>query len=232
MPRSCMILAAGFGTRMGRLTENRPKPLIDVGGRPLIDHAIEAARAAAANPIVVNGHYRAEQLRDHLKRGHPDIVFLHETPCILDSGGGIKNALPVLGRAPVFTLNADAVWLGAAPLVCLEQHWDPKRMGGLLLLVPRDRAVGRQGGGDFGMAPDGRLFWNKGSDGLVYTGAQILDPRPIAAHRDDVFSLREIWTELMAEGRLFGVTYRGQWADVGHPDGLERTEKMLRGADV
>ncbi|AHM03780.1 nucleotidyltransferase [Roseibacterium elongatum DSM 19469] len=224
-----MILAAGFGTRMGSLTQDRPKPLIEVGGQALIDHALAAARAGAAAPIAVNGHYRAAQMRDAVTRRGDDLHFLQETPDILDSGGGVKNALSVLGQAPLFTLNADAVWSGPDALPTLEAAWDGGRMGALLLLVPRARAVGRTGGGDFGLGAEGRLHWDKGPDGFVYTGAQILDPAPVAARRERVFSLRDIWQEMMDEGRLFGVVHAGHWADVGHPDGIAAAERMLDG---
>ncbi|MCS6626590.1 nucleotidyltransferase family protein [Roseibacterium beibuensis] len=226
--RACMILAAGFGTRMGALTADRPKPLIEVAGRKLLDHALEVATAAQAKPIAVNGHYRAGQMQAYLSAHHPGVHFLHEVDEILDSGGGVKNALPLLGADPIFTLNADAVWSKAAPLSDLEAAWDGRRMGALLLLVPRARAVGREGGGDFAMDAEGRLTWDKGADGLVYTGAQILDPGPLSNHPDAVFSLRDIWQGMMDEGRLFGVIHQGHWADMGHPAGIVAAEEMVR----
>jgi MurNAc alpha-1-phosphate uridylyltransferase len=145
----CLILAAGFGTRMGDLTQARPKALIEVAGRPLIAHALEAAKAVQANPIAVNGHHLADMLRDWLAAHAPDVHFLHESPDILDSGGAVKNALGILGQGPIFTLNADAVWGGPAPLHGLARAWDADQMDGLLALVPLDAAVGRLGGGDF-----------------------------------------------------------------------------------
>ncbi len=223
----CLILAAGFGTRMGALTRDRPKPLIEVAGRPLIAHALAAARAAGAGPIAVNGHYRAEALRDWLAAQAPDVVFLHETPDILDSGGAVKNALRILGPGPVLTLNADAVWAGPAPLGGLVRAWAPGRMDGLLALVPRARAVGRQGGGDFAMAEDGRLTWDKGPDGAVHVGAQLIRTERIAARGERVFSLRDIWQAMMDEGRLHGMMHPGGWADVGHPGGIAEAERMV-----
>lgn len=223
--RAAMILAAGFGTRMGALTANRPKPLIEVAGQSLLSHAIAAAEGAA--PLVVNGHYRAAQLRAHLRTVDPSARFSEETPDILDSGGGIKQALPWLGADPILTLNADAVWNGEAPARRLERHWDGHAMDALLLLVARDRAMGRQGGGDFALGPDGRLTWDKSDTGWVYTGAQILRTDAIAAHPECVFSLREIWETMMSRGRLYGCIYAGQWADVGHPAGIEEAEAML-----
>jgi MurNAc alpha-1-phosphate uridylyltransferase len=228
MTPDVMILAAGFGTRMGALTADRPKPLIPVGGRALLDHAIAAARAGGGR-IAVNAHYRAGQVAAHLADS-PDIHLSVEAPAILDSGGGIKRALPVLRTSPIATLNADAVWSGPAPLSVLTPAWDPARMGALMLLVPRDRAVGRQGGGDMGMGAEGRLHWDRTETGLVHTGAQLIDPALIAAHPGEVFSLRAIWQALIDEGRLHGVVYPGRWADVGHPAGLAEAEAMLADA--
>lgn len=224
-----MILAAGFGTRMGALTADRPKPLIPVAGRALIDHAIAAARAGGGR-IAVNAHYRAEQIAAHLAAHHPDIALSVEAPEILDSGGGIKRALPHLTSDPIATLNADAVWSGPAPLSVLAQAWDAGRMGALMLLVPRERAIGRQGGGDFAADAQGRLDWDRSQAGLVHTGAQLIDPGLLARYPADVFSLRAIWQLLIDEGRLFGVSYPGHWADVGHPDGLTQAEEMLANA--
>ena len=226
MTPDVMILAAGFGTRMGALTADRPKPLIEVAGRPLLDHAIAAARAGGGR-IAVNAHYRADQIAAHLAAHHPDIVLSLEHPAILDSGGGLKRALPHLASDPVATLNADAVWSGPPPLSVLAQAWDGARMGALMLLVPRDRAVGRQGGGDVAMDAEGRLSWDRSDTAFVHTGAQLIAPGPVAAHPDAAFSLRETWAALMAEGRLFGTVYPGHWADVGHPDGLAEAEEML-----
>ncbi len=228
MTLPCMILAAGFGTRMGALTADRPKPLISVAGLALIDHALAQAKGAIAHPVLVNGHYRADQMAAHLSgRG---IHFMEETPEILDSGGGLKNALTVLGTGPVFTLNADTVWHGPNALNTLLSAWDPTCMGAALLMVPQTRAVGRLTGGDFAMERDGRLTWDK--TGAVYTGAQIIDARIVADWPDRVFSLRAVWQTLMDEGKLFGVMYPGQWADVGHPQGIALAEGMIGAADV
>lgn len=221
-----MLLAAGFGTRMGALTADRPKPLIEVAGRALIDHALDQARAGSRR-IVVNGHYRAEQMRDHLA-GMADVKFTEETPQILDSGGGIRAALPVLASPEIYSLNADAVWTGAGALAQLDAAWDGDRMDALLLMVPQARAVGRDAGGDFAIGMDGRLAWDRG--GAVYTGAQILKSALFDGLPEGAFALHEIWNAALARGRLFGVLHQGGWADVGHPAGIEMAEEMLREA--
>lgn len=222
-----MILAAGFGTRMGALTADRPKPLIPVAGRALLDHALDAARDGGR--IAVNAHYRADQIAAHLA-ARPDIHLSVESPALLDSGGGVKRALAHLRTTPIATLNADAVWAGPGPLQTLIAAWDGARMGALMLLVPRARAVGRQGGGDMAMDATGRLSWDRTDTGLVHTGAQLIDPALVAAHPEAVFSLLDIWQDQIERGRLFGVIYPGRWADVGHPAGIKQAEAMLADA--
>ncbi|WP_306044696.1 nucleotidyltransferase family protein [Nioella sp. MMSF_3534] len=223
-PPACMILAAGFGTRMGPLTQTRPKPLIPVAGRPLIDHALGQARGAGVGRIVVNGHHHADQMRAHL-RGMADVAFSEEQPVILDSAGGIRHALPLLAADTIFTLNADAVWSGPNALATLAAAWDPERMDVLALMVPQSRAVGRQGGGDFARDADGRLGWDKA--GEVYTGAQILKAGLLDGYPEGPFSLHDVWRAAMAQGRMFGTPYKGYWADVGHPDGIALAEEMV-----
>ncbi|MEJ6390204.1 nucleotidyltransferase family protein [Gymnodinialimonas ulvae] len=231
MTAPCLILAAGFGTRMGALTRDRPKPLIEVAGQNLLDHALAVARGARCAPIAVNAHYRADQITDHL-RDQSDVTPLIEAPDILDSGGAVKNAMAALGPGAIMTLNADNIWHGANPLTALSDAFDTADMGALLLLTPGNRAVGRQGGGDFVMDRDGRLTLDKSDDSLVYLGAQMLDPAPCYADPRDVFSLRDTWQAYAADGRLFGLIYAGLWADVGHPDGIALAEAMLETGDV
>lgn len=227
----CLILAAGFGTRMGALTATRPKPLIEVAGRCMLDRTLDLARDAGAHPIAVNAHFLADQIVDHLD-GQADVRVLVETPEILDSGGGVKNAVLNWPDGPVITLNADNVWTGENPLRQLAAAFDPTRMGALLLLVPRAQAVGRIGPGDFAMDDTGRLSLQKSDEAFVYTGAQLLDPAPIRADARTVFSLRDIWAQYQDEGRLFGLIHQGCWGDVGHPEGLAAAGALLDRSDV
>lgn len=224
----CLILAAGFGTRMGALTAGRPKPLVPVGGRTLLDHALAIA-APACGPIAVNAHYHADQIAAHLA-GRPDVTLLIEAPRILGSGGAVKNAARHLPPGPMATLNADAVWTGPNPIRTLALAFDPARMGALLLLVPRDRATGRTGGGDARIDAGGRLRFDRAADAPVYTGAQILDPALARDHPAEAFALHEVWDVLAGQGRLFGVMHPGGWADVGHPEGIALAEALLAGA--
>jgi N-acetyl-alpha-D-muramate 1-phosphate uridylyltransferase len=226
-----MIFAAGFGTRMGALTADRPKPLIPVAGRPLIDHALAHGRAARAAPIVVNAHYRADMLSAHLD-GAPDVALTVETPDILDTGGGLRAARPLLGPGPAFTLNADAVFAGTEPLPLLAAAWDGARMDALLLLVPLDRATGHAGPGDFRADTAGRLRRRAaGGPGapLVHTGAQMIDPACLDPAPGPVFSLNPVWDRAIAAGRLFGLVYPGRWADVGTPGGIPLAGALLSG---
>jgi len=217
-----MIFAAGFGTRMGALTQDRPKPLIEVAGRTLIDHALNLVSQYAPPRIVVNLHYRADQLAAHLDGR--DVLLSHETPDILDTGGGLRAARPLLGDGPVLTMNSDAVWRGPNPLTHLAPLWDGARMGALLLCLPPGRALGHAGPGDFTLAPDGRLARGPG---LVYSGVQVIDPACLGDIPDRAFSLNRAWDRLAAEGRLFGAVYPGHWCDVGHPQGIALAEDML-----
>lgn len=221
-PDAVMIFAAGFGTRMGALTADRPKPLIPVAGRALIDHALALADRAGIGRKVVNTHYRAEALVAHLGN-RPDIALSHEVPDILDTGGGLRQALPLLGDGPVFTLNSDAAWTGPNPLRTLAASW-ATGMDGRLLLVPADTARGRSAPGDFDMDAAGRI--TRGGP-FVYTGAQIIDPAGLAAFPQAAFSLNLLWDALIAKGTLFGSLHPGGWCDVGTPGGILEAEAML-----
>lgn len=217
-----MIFAAGFGTRMGTLTAERPKPLIEVAGRPLIEHALTPAAEAGLSRVAVNAHYRADQMRAYL--ADRPVTLMEERPEILDTGGGLKNALPYLSADPVYTLNSDAVWSGPNPLDVLAGGWRPDEMDALLLLVPEERTHGRLTDGDFDLDPAQRLI-RKGP--YVYTGAQIIRTGPVRDVPDRVFSLNRVWDVFAAKQRLFGVVYPGHWCDVGHPGGIAEAERMV-----
>jgi MurNAc alpha-1-phosphate uridylyltransferase len=220
-----MLFAAGFGTRMGAMTAARPKPLIPVAGKPLIDHALTLADEAGITHIVANTHYLPDQIANHLApRG---IALSHETPAILETGGGLKAALPLLGGNPVLTLNTDAVWTGANPLSQLIAAWDGARMDGLLLLLPAADAKGHTGIGDFLIDADGRLTRAKGAAGAVYLGAQIVRTDGLSDITTEVFSLNLLWDRMITAGRLFGLIHAGGWCDVGRPEGITQAEALL-----
>ncbi|MFD0859508.1 nucleotidyltransferase family protein [Roseovarius aquimarinus] len=225
-PDALMLFAAGFGTRMGALTRTRPKPLIEVAGRTLLDHALDLAQSAGIGRCVVNTHYLADHIAAHLAgRG---VAISHEET-ILDTGGGLRAALPLLGDGPVFTLNTDAVWKGPNPLGHLAAAWDESAMDALLLCLPPAQAIGHAGKGDFMIGEGGRAARGPG---LVYSGAQIIRPGALDDMPEGPFSLNLVWDRLIGRGRLHAIAYPGTWCDVGHPGGITLAEEMLGARDV
>jgi len=217
-----LLFSAGFGTRMKHLTADRPKPLVRVAGRPLIDHALALAQAINPPVIAANLHYRAAMLEAHLTP--LGVQCITEAPDILETGGGLRNALPHLGTGAVMTLNTDAIWRGPNPLALLLQAWDPARMDALLIGIPLESALEHTGTGDFTRAEDGRL--TRGA-GTVYGGAQIIKTETLSQIEARAFSLNLVWDRMLAQGRLYGVTYPGKWCDVGHPGGVITAETLL-----
>lgn len=222
-----MLFAAGFGTRMGALTQFRPKPLIPVAGRALLDHALDMVTPLGLSRVVVNTHYLGEQIAAHL--AGRDVAISHEWPDILETGGGLRHALPLLGNGPVFTMNTDAVWQGPNPLALARDAWDAARMDALLVTVPRERAMGHSGKGDFLTNTEGRLTRGPGE---IYTGVQILRTEALTGIAARAFSLNRLWDAMLAEGRLYGVAYPGRWCDVGQPDSIPLAEALIGANDV
>lgn len=218
-----MIFCAGRGTRMKTLTEDRPKPMIEVAGRPLVDHALD--QIGGVEHRVANLHYLPEALEKHLNAAGIETVF-EET--LLETGGGLRNALPQLRADVVFTVNTDAVWKGPMASDILSEAWDPEKMDALLLTVPFDRVHGHLGQGDFDILPDGRLARGHGS---VYTGVQILKTDTLNGIDETCFSLNLVWERLFETNRIFGAEYPGHWCDVGHPEGIEIAERLLKDAN-
>lgn len=217
-----MVFAAGKGTRMAPLTDRLPKPLIPVAGQTLLDRALDLGRRAGAGRVVVNIHHLGGQIRDHIGG---QAAISDESDLLLETGGGLRKALPLLGPGPVITMNPDVIWLGPNPVAALLDAWRDD-MDALLMLVPVGRAHGRQGGGDFSLDPAGRLI--RGGD-LVYGGAQIIRPDRLAEIAEDVFSLNRLWDLMIADGRAFGAIHAGAWCDVGRPDCIPLAEGLLRG---
>ncbi len=217
-----MLFAAGFGTRMKHLTADRPKPMVEVAGRPLIDHAIALARDITPPVIVANLHYKPEMLQAHLAPlGVQTIV---EMLGILETGGGLRNALPLLGAGPVITMNTDAIWSGPNPLQLLLDAWEPDRMDALLMGIPPAQALGHTGAGDFTIADNGQL--TRGA-GVIYGGVQIIKTDLLADIPETAFSLNLVWDKMLARGTLHGIRYSGVWCDVGHPGGVTTAEELL-----
>ncbi len=232
-PTRAMILAAGLGTRMRPLSEAKPKPLIEVMGKALIDHAIDRLKAAGVTLIVVNVHYKADQLKAHLaKRIDVEIRISEETDNLLDTGGGIAKALPLFEGQPFFTHNSDSMWvegMGSA-LERLKARWKPKDMDALMLLAPAVTAIGYEGRGDFDMDAWGRLTRREEQRlaPFVWTGVQILHPRLFDGAPAGKFSINPLWDKAIERGRLYGMRLDGVWIHVGAPEGFHDAENFLR----
>ena len=221
-----LLFAAGLGTRMGALTRDKPKPLVSVGGKALIDHALDLIDPTKIAPCVVNLHYKGAMLRDHLQGR--DVLFSDESGMLLETGGGLRHALALLSNDVICTLNTDAVWRGTNPISQLLAAWRPE-MEALLLTVPPARAVGHKGRGDFLLDADGRLTRGAGN---IYTGLQIVRTDDLANIAQDAFSMNVLWDRITARGGLFGHVYDGQWCDVGQPESIALAEAMLEQSDV
>jgi MurNAc alpha-1-phosphate uridylyltransferase len=224
-----MVLAAGLGTRMRPLTDDRPKPLVTLAGRTLLDWAVDRFAAAGLDRIVVNTHYKADMIQMHLAQ-RPGVVLSHEE-ARLETGGGVKNALPALGRGAFYVCNSDGVWLdGATPaLDRLADVWDDDRMDALLLLQPVDAALGYGGPGDYFRKPDGTLRrrGEAAAAPYVFAGLQVIHARLFADAPEGPFSLNILYDKANAAGRLFGLVHDGDWFHVGTPEALADAEAAL-----
>lgn len=229
--RTAMVLSAGYGERMRPLTDRMPKPLVPLAGRGLIDHVLDRLAAAGVETAVVNVHYLPEQIEAHL-RGRagrpPKTIVSDERGLLLDTGGGAKKALPLLGDGPFFIHNSDSVWSeGVTPaLPHMLRLWDPQRMDYLLLLAPLTNSIGYAARGDFDMAPDGRLT-RRGERQVVpfaFAGVSLCTARLFDGAPDGPFSLNLLWDQALAKGRLYGVRLDGRWMHVGTPEALAEAE--------
>ena len=232
VPKTAMVLAAGLGTRMRPLTDDRPKALVEVGGRALIDHVLDRLADAGVARAVVNVHWFADRLEGHLAaRGHgPEITISDERAELLETGGGLKKAAPLLGADPVFVANIDSVWTDRGDALAeLAALWDPERMDAALLLARREGAIGFEGGGDFFLGDDGQLtFRGEASEApFAYMGVHICRPAYVADGPDGPFSLSGLWRRSAAAGRLFGCVLDGDWMHVGDPGARDEAEARL-----
>ncbi|MGE0237309.1 MAG: nucleotidyltransferase family protein [Parvibaculaceae bacterium] len=230
--RRAMIMAAGFGQRMRPLTNGKPKPLVEVAGLPLIDYGLTRLSEAGCDLAVVNVHYLPDQIEAWARRkAAPRIVISDERRELLDTGGGIVKALPLLGDAPFFVVNSDSIWIdkGRPALARLIARWDDRRMDCLLLLCHPDRTIGYDGHGDFLIDAEDRITGRPrpGETGLAYIGAYLVHPRLFANVRLSKFSMNLLWDRAIAERRLYGIEHEGQWLHVGTPDAIPLAERAL-----
>jgi N-acetyl-alpha-D-muramate 1-phosphate uridylyltransferase len=232
-PRRAMVLAAGFGSRMGELTEHRPKPLIEVGGKALIDHVLDRLAEAGVERAVVNVHHFAEQIVRHLAaRDKPKITISDERGLLLGTGGAVVKALPELGDAPFFHINSDTIWIdGVKPnLTRLADAFDPVAMDALLLLAPTIGSIGYAGRGDFIFAADRRLR-RRGERTVapfVFAGAAILSPALFEGAPGGKFPLTDRFARAAESGRMHGLRLEGLWMHVGSPDAIVSAEAAMR----
>jgi MurNAc alpha-1-phosphate uridylyltransferase len=231
-PKSAMILAAGLGIRMRPITYETPKPLIKIGGKPLIQFSLEALVKAGTNNVVVNIHYLPIKMIEFLKNFHLlNIKISNEENKLLDSGGGIKNALHLLGNSPFFILNADSYWIdgAAANLDRLSNAWDPGRMDILLLLAAGAQITGYAGNGDFMMNSDGELTRRpeKVVSPFVYAGVAIINPQIFNQTPNCPFSLNLLFDQAIESKRLYGLRLDGEWYHVGTPDAISEAEQKM-----
>lgn len=234
--RTAFVLAAGLGTRMRPLTNHVPKPLVRLGGRTLIDHVLDRIAAAGIERAVVNVHHLADQIERHLEgRSAPKIVISDERHALLDTGGGLKRALALLGPGAFLIHNSDSVWIERSRdnIRALIEAWDETRMDTLMLLADRASSLGYDGKGDFLMDRNGVLTRRslEAESDLVFAGVSIAHPRLLASSPDGAFSLNLLWDRASAAGRLFGLRLDGEWMHVGTPDSLAAAERRLAGRD-
>ncbi len=230
---TAMIMAAGKGTRMMPLTADRPKPLVEVGGVALLDHVLDHLRDAGVGKIVVNVHYLADQIEQHLAASACDfeVRISDERTMLRDTGGGLVQALPIISDEPFICVNADNWWTNAGDnaILRLMALWDDSSMDVLMLLVPLAAAFNSQGIGDFNMDDQGRLS-RRNCDrpgAYVWTGIQMLSKRLISEPPADVFSTNVFWDRAISEGRCIGLVHEGLWFDVGYPAAIKATENKL-----
>jgi len=231
-----MIMAAGLGKRMRPLTATKPKPLIEVAGKALLDHVLERLRIAGVQRVVVNVHYLADALEAHLssRASGLEIVISDERSLLLETGGGLVKAAPLIDSDPFLAINSDNLWIDgpADTLKLLASQWDDERMDALLLLVPLARAENHHGIGDFHMDRTGRVRRRAKSHvaPFVFTGVQMVSKRLLRDAPEGPFSTNILWNRAIDEGRCFGAVHQGLWFDVGTPTSIPLTEAALQDA--
>ena len=233
VPHTAMIMAAGLGKRMRPLTATKPKPLIEVNGKALLDHVLEKLRVAGVRKVVVNVHYLADALEAHLaSREHRlEVVISDERKQLMETGGGLIKALPLIDDDPFLALNSDNLWIDgpADTIKLLASQWDDAKMDALLLLVPQARALNNKGMGDFHMDRAGRIRRRERSHvaPFVFTGIQMVSKRLLRDAPDGPFSTNILWDRAIEKGRAFGAVHQGLWFDVGTPQSIPMTEAAL-----
>lgn len=232
VPTTAMVMAAGLGKRMRPLTATRPKPLVELAGKPMIDHVFDRLRAAGVEKVIVNVHYLADALEGHLDTVDGlEIAVSDERDQLLETGGGLVKALPMIDSDPFLSCNSDNFWIDGPvdSLSLLATQWDADKMDALLLLVPHSRAYNHKGQGDFHLDRGGKLK-RRGPRKVapyVFTGIQMIAKRLLRDAPEGKFSTNILWNRAIEEGRLYGAVHQGLWFDVGTPQAIPATESIL-----
>lgn len=236
-PATAMVLAAGLGKRMRPLTDTIPKPLVPLAGRPMLDHVLDRLAAAGITTAIVNVHYLAGQIERHLRgRSQPQIVISDERDALLETGGGVVRALPLLGHAPFVIHNSDSVWIEAAQsnIARLLDAWEGERMDALMLLAPSKGSLGYDGRGDFHLDDNGRIRRRAPNETApyVFAGVSIIKPEVFDGEAERAFSLNIVWDRIIAANRLSAIVLDGIWMHVGTPEALHDANAAIAAAKV
>lgn len=235
MNKTAMVMAAGLGTRMRPLTNDRPKPLVKVAGKALIDHSLDKLCEAGFDDVVVNVHYLPQMVEEHLGNfdGNFDIQISDERELLMETGGGLVKALPLIRQDPFYCINSDNIWTdnGNSSLSKLAELWNAERMDALLLVVPKANAYNHKGAGDFYLNDDGRLErrGKRHTAPYIFTGIQLVSHRLLRNPPEGPFSTNIFWDRAISEGRLYGMVHAGEWFDIGSPEAIAPTEARLKG---
>jgi MurNAc alpha-1-phosphate uridylyltransferase len=226
------ILAAGKGTRLRPYTDNCPKPLVPAGGQPIIDHVLDRLEEGGVTHVTVNLHYMADMLEAHLRRrGHPAVTFSREAE-LLETGGGVRNALDTMGAGPFFVVSGDSFWIddpGRRALARLAAFWDPGKMDLLLLMQPLSRMILTEGRGDYDILPDGRAVRSRDKTGAcMWTSVRLCAPSLFDGTPETPFSFLELMDRAESRGRLYGLVHEGDWHHISTPADLERVNAAMK----
>jgi MurNAc alpha-1-phosphate uridylyltransferase len=229
--KTAMVLAAGYGTRLKPLTDHTPKPLVPVAGRPMIEYALDKLRDYGIERLVINVSHLKDQLMDYFAAQNKLSVQISEETEPLETGGGLKKAMPFLGNEPVFTINSDILWTddGKSALTRLAQHWDGDKMDFLLLAQSKSSAVGHDKGEDhLFIKPENTIGWSDADAPYIIAGIGIFHPRVLQDAPDGKFSVKVLWLRAMEQNRLFCLPHHGRWFQTGTIPDIHRTEEELR----
>jgi MurNAc alpha-1-phosphate uridylyltransferase len=229
--KKAMVLAAGYGTRLKPLTDRMPKPMIPVAGKPMIQYALDKLQAYGIEEVIINISHLKEQLIAYVSKLQGVTIKLSEESEPLETGGGLKKALPLLGNKPIFTINSDIIWTdgGETALERLTRHWDNAKMDFLLLVQSKAKAMGYDQGEDhLFIKPGNTIDWNAQESPYIIAGIGIIHPHILQSAPDGKFSVKVLWREALAKNRLFCLPHHGRWFQTGTIEDIKKAEKLLK----